>query len=192
MNSFESDWTPGMRWPRVRFTARRMIVEVAIVSACFLLVLSYLFVYEHYEHHEWYRNVEERIVRLADKRPPDMSSSRWAYSIHWTWNLHANYGGYESFDRSERARFLREFDRRLDGKVDLGTIDWIWDEYVKHSSGGRYYSENFRPTDPKNVRAWFTDQQQSYDLNEWLARLKTLRERDEAHTQGIPIKPVPK
>ena len=46
------------------------------------------------------------------------------------------YGGYLDFSSSERDRFVAEFDRRLRGRVDPNTIDWIWDQYVEHSKGG--------------------------------------------------------
>ena len=65
-------------------------------------------------------------------------------------------------------------DRRLTGTVDLGTIDWIWDEYIKHSTGGRHYSQGYRPTDPDHVRQFFEGYERSYDLQEWLDRLRRL------------------
>lgn len=164
-----------MRWPRVRFTVRRLLVAVAVIIVLIgLSSLSFVLISRH-QHLSWYRNVEDHILRLADRRPEGVSPSRWAYCLHWTWNLHTNYGGYEYWDRSERTRFLGEFDRRLKGKVDLGTIDWIWDEYVEHTSGGRSYSQRYRPTDPENARAWFREG--SYDLQTWLDELSHLPAR---------------
>jgi hypothetical protein len=81
---------------------------------------------------------------------------------------------------NERARFLAEFDRRLKGKVNLGTIDWIWDEYVQHSTGGRNYSRNYRPTDPDHLREFSTGNYGSFDLAEWLERLRPLKVRGSA------------
>jgi hypothetical protein len=74
---------------------------------------------------------------------------------------------------------LEEFDRRLRGRVDLGTIDCIWDEYVEHTSGGRRYSKEYRPTVPENIRKWFTEQKEIYDLQRWLDRLSRLPGRRE-------------
>jgi hypothetical protein len=180
----------SMRLPRVRFRVRRIVMVVmAVVSVCFLPALTCRVVFiicEYEQHKKWYINVEDHILLLADKRPPDVSPSRWAYYLHWTWQLHTNHGGYEYFKRRERERFLRNLDRRLAGKVDVATIDWIWDEYVKNAGAG-YYSERFRPTDPTTIRGYFTGQEGSYDLNGWVAKLKVLRERDEQSPRKIPI-----
>ena len=48
--------------------------------------------------------VEYRILRLAEKRPEDVSPEQWSFCLYWTWQLHDNYGGYESLRYgSERA-----------------------------------------------------------------------------------------
>ena len=58
--------------------------------------------------------------------------------------------GYLDFSSSERDRFVAEFDRRLRGRVEPNTIDWIWDQYVEHSKGGgmiRGCTDQLIPTD---------------------------------------------
>jgi hypothetical protein len=165
-----------MQLSRVQFTARRIAATVAVAAPVLLALSLWLFVVRpHQQHLEWYRGVEDRIVRLADKRPEGVSPSRWAYCLHWTRQLHSNYGTYEFIKPREQVRFLREFDRRLRAKVDVDTIDWIWDEYAKQTAGGLRYSQHYRPTDPGNIRFWFTDQKESYNLQEWLDRLNRLK-----------------
>jgi hypothetical protein len=159
---------------RTWFTLRRLIFGLAILAISGVAGRICFVLFEVQRHRVWYRSVEERIIRLADKRPADVSPNQWAYYLYWTWNLHCNYGAIRWLPQEDQGRFLSEFDRRLSGKVDLTTIDWIWDEYVKHSPGSIHYSDRFRPTNPENIRAWFTEQTESYHLEEWLERLKRL------------------
>jgi hypothetical protein len=163
-------WSSEVRPTRFRLTVRRMIVAAIILATSSMLAIVCRSLYQHREHLAWYHRIEERIVRLAKKRPQEVSPNQWAYDIHWTWNLHCNCGTPDQFDGNERERFLAEFDRRLEGRVDLGTIDWIWDEFSEHSRCGGWYSRNFRPTDPAHLRAWFTGQEAGYDLQYWIDR----------------------
>ncbi len=121
------------------------IVFAAICLSVCVLFFRYS-VLPHWEHQRWYRMVEDRILKLAEKNPEGLSPSQWAFCLHSTWNLHSNYGTYEYFDLKYRNTFLAQLDRRLIGKVNLSTIDWIWDEYVKHSNGGSHYSQLYRPS----------------------------------------------
>ncbi len=162
-----------MRLPPLRFTVRMR--RIAVVALGTFVGLSFwTFVLRHEQHDEWYRKIEDHIVMLADKRPEGVSTSQWAYCLSWTWQLHSNCGGYSYFDHSERAGLLAEFDRRLRGMVDLGTIDWIWDEYVEHSTCGRVYSRNHRPTDPDQFPDFSLGKPGDDDLREWLDRLSRL------------------
>ena len=81
----------------------------------------------------------------------------------------------------------------LAGAVDLGTVDWIWDEYVEHSTCGRNYSRDHRPTDPANFPDFVADPAGDDALREWLDRLSRLRAaRVDAmpRTAGIGLKAV--
>ncbi len=155
----------------------RWYLGCLIPPAIGLVALACIFVYlivVHHHHRLWYQGVEYRILRLAEKRPAEVSPDQWAFCVYWTWQLHDNYGGYEFFDPARRGPFLAEFDRRLDGRVDLGTIDWIWDQYVEHAKG-RYFSENFRPTSPQRLRQVSEGKMGELNLQEWLDKLNERR-----------------
>ena len=159
---------------------QRCLIAFGIVVALVGLAIWGLAIYPRHRHYEWYRGVEDRIVRLADKRPEGMTPGQWAYCLHWTWNLHTNCGGYEDWRNSgDRASFSAEFDRRLQAAVDLSTIDWIWDQYASRATGGRDYASLYRPTDPGNIRKWYEEEKESYDLEPWLDRLSRLPRRRE-------------
>jgi hypothetical protein len=163
-------------------------MTVAVVAILTILVgLSFWSaVRSRQQHGEWYRAVEDHIIMLAGRRPEGVSPSQWAYCVHWTWQLHSNFGGYEYFDHNERAGFLAEFDRRLGGAVELGTIDWIWDEYVEHTTGGRNYARNYRPTERSHLRAFSAGRLGEYDLGPWLAKLSRLPSRRLARPGAPP------
>ena len=129
------------------------------------------------QHMDWYRMVEDRMLTLATKRPDDVSPQLWAFCLHCTWNLHTNAGGYNDFDMAAKGEFLAEFDRRLNAKVDLGTIDWIWNQYVEHSHGGLSYSKH-RPTKPEMMRQ-FSEAPDEFDLEDWLRRASARKARRE-------------
>lgn len=115
---------------------------------------------------QWYKDVEYRILRLAEKPPADLSGAQWASCIGWTWNLHTNWGPAPDFDAAERDRFLAEFEQRLEGERNLGTIDWIWDQYCRYTQGGKSYSKSFRPTTPESLKQAASNPQLNIDL-EW-------------------------
>jgi hypothetical protein len=137
------------------------------------IVSLYFFVLRPQQQHgAWYREVELCILRLAERRPENLEESQWASCIHWTWNLHANYGPPSFFDATARDQFLSEFDRRLASEVDLATIDWIWDQYSLHSTGGRNYSKNYRPTTAERLREAAENRFDEFDLGRWIDELR--------------------
>ena len=51
----------------------------------------------------------------------------------------------EMRDRAALERFADELEHRIQGPVDLKTIDWIWDEFERISKYGTHYSDEWRP-----------------------------------------------
>jgi hypothetical protein len=166
-----------MRLRGVRLFTTRLMRVAPVVLAAFLGFSYWRFQRSHERHDQWCRDIEDHIVMLADKRPEGVTAGQWAHCLSWTSQLHGNCGGYAYFDHSNRTEFLAEFDRRLAGPVDLGTIDWIWDEYVAHSTCGRDYARNHRPTDPERLRDASADNLGDDHLREWLDRLSRLPPR---------------
>jgi hypothetical protein len=163
-----------MQPPPKRFTRRQQII-VVVVSAGLLALAYYFLLYPFVEHRRWQQDVQYRILCLAERRPDDVDQKQWAACLHLTWNLHANYGPITYFDSRARYPFLTEFDRRLEGKVDLSTIDWIWDQYSQQTQGGKRYSDQYRPTTPERLKEASLDQYGEFNLDGWLAELKRRR-----------------
>jgi len=106
------------------------------------------------QHRQLYDDIRQSIDGLRHKRPNGLRREEWAYIVGWTLNAHANCCGARDFitDYDRFASFAAELKRRLDGDVDLQTVDWIWDEFEAFSSVGPWYSETFRPTSRERLR----------------------------------------
>jgi len=95
----------------------------------------------------WSQRIQDGILSLPAKRPPDIPLGEWDLMVGWTMNLHANCGDSRVWvSRDQRYAFLEAFERRLQEPVDATTIDWIWDEYARNSKWGPSYSDRYRPT----------------------------------------------
>lgn len=104
-------------------------------------------------HAEFCRATKAEFASLAKKRPPTVTRKQWENVVAWTLNAHGNCITIaRNMPQADRDQFLAELQERLRGPVDLATIDWIWDELVRLTSGGRSYSDNWRPTAPERLR----------------------------------------
>lgn len=100
------------------------------------------------EHSRWEQRVSTGIRLLREKRPPDVTPPEWEHVVGWTQTLHANWGGVHqtiAVNRHEKWQFLEAFERRLESRVDLTIIDWIWDEYLRITKMTKQY-DGHRPT----------------------------------------------
>ena len=101
------------------------------------------------EHASWQQRVRRDMWSLRMKRPVEVPQDQWECLVDWTLNLHANCATVRSWvDPDAMWPFVEELEKRLDGPVTIGTIDWIWDEYARFCARGRQYVENYRPTRP--------------------------------------------
>jgi len=123
-----------------------MILAAVVALTGAAAAFWFLWIRPIHEHFIWYGRVRAALEPLAGKRPADVPPGQWEFMVGWTLNLHANCGTEQRIDRNERQAFLDELERRLQGPVGVDTIDWIWDEYIRITKGGRHYDENWRPT----------------------------------------------
>jgi hypothetical protein len=100
------------------------------------------------EHRQLFNEIRQCLGTMRHKRPKGLSQEKWAFSVGQTQNALGNCCGARAYitDYEHFRRFVTELKRRVDGDVDLQTIDWIWDEFVAFSSPGAGYSERYRPT----------------------------------------------
>ena len=118
------------------------------------LVVVFLFLWwysgSNQRHRVTYHRIDQCIDRLLAQRPTAMTPRDWNYLVGWTRNGLGNCCSSPSLIR-ENVRFEQfatDIERRVMGKVDIQTIDWIWDEFEATSLNGKNYSERWRPTLP--------------------------------------------
>ncbi len=155
---------------------RRWKRGLTFIAALYALGLASTFgwvLYKTSAHRRWHDQVEYCILRLAPMRPLDVTPEQWSCCLHWTWNLHANYGWMGYFPDDEREPFLADFERHLKEPVSLATIDAIWDDYGRHAPKALAYM-HYRPTTPPMLPdAAGKSQYQGYDsLDSWIEKLK--------------------
>jgi hypothetical protein len=147
-----------------RRAVERRIDQARVICLAILVVAGVAFWFGVYEpirrHKDFCSATRAELETLAKKRPPDLTREQWNNIVGWTLNGHGNsvvakrpgLGG-PRIPRAEMDRFLAELRQRLSGPVDLQTINWIWDEFVRLApESGRHYSERYRPTSPEKLR----------------------------------------
>jgi hypothetical protein len=95
---------------------------------------------------DWSKRVRKDLRELIGKRPADIPPGQWEFAVGWTLNLHANCAAYATTSLDELELFEERLEAKLRGRVDLTTIDWIWDEYERITDCGKRYSDKYRPT----------------------------------------------
>ncbi len=83
------------------------------------------------------------IDSLAMKRPSELTRGQWALAVGWTHNLHCNSLLFPAADLPTIRRFEKRLRARIEGDVDMATIDWIWEQYADMTSAGQNY-QRFR------------------------------------------------
>jgi hypothetical protein len=127
-------------------TARKRLAVVTILASV-ASALWFFGLRPFQDHRRWSDRARVGIRALLDKRPADVPPGQWEFMVGWTLNLHGNWGSSPTYvDRDQMWPYLDELERRLEGPVNVATIDWIWDEYARITKGGRGYGERYRPT----------------------------------------------
>lgn len=85
------------------------------------------------------------LVRLADRRPANVSPSDWECATSWAVNAYGNVCIPEYVSLDEMRRLRAELEARLRGPVDLATVDWLWDRLGRTGPHGQDYRRRFEP-----------------------------------------------
>jgi hypothetical protein len=103
-------------------------------------------------HLEFCHAVDSELRTLGKKRPPGISRQQWEYVLGWTLNDFRGYLAEAKYiSQADRNSFLAELRTRLNGPVDLGTIDWLYAELDRLKAySGRLFSR--RPTTPERLQ----------------------------------------
>lgn len=152
-------------------------LRFAFVMAFMMMILAAggWFVREHYRmqrHGRSYNAMELALLRLAVNPPDDVTEDRWAFCVHWAWNLNANYGGLTYISTESLDQLRADLDARVESGPDLSTINWYWDAYEAAAPRSNRY-RHYHPLAPDN-EMWSPNG--SYSLDEWRQRYREVTE----------------
>ena len=135
MSDTSSQLSPSTK----RFRIRPWQIVVAFLVFIFIVVAGGWYFYKATEPHRRSEAVWALIVSLKDRRPPKITRGQWGSAVAWTRNLHANSLLMFEADGPTIAAFEQRLRKRLEGRIDMRTIDWIWDEYASLCPHGDRY-----------------------------------------------------
>lgn len=98
----------------------------------------------------WNQSIVQRLEELKSLPPENVTLEKWTFVVSWTQTAFPNvfYSTDYITDRERFRTFQRELHVKLNGDVDISTIEWIWAEFQTNSRHGEAYSEGYRPLPP--------------------------------------------
>ncbi|NQT35958.1 MAG: hypothetical protein HQ581_00625 [Planctomycetes bacterium] len=139
---------PNNAPPRAQFSLRGLLTVVALIS---ILLSAYRgIIVPHHRFVSTHKRIETSVDRLSNRSPAGVTPAKWDDSVWWAHEAVGCGLALPEYiqDMPRYHRFADELEERLDGEVDMATIDWIWDEYVAISVDGQDFAESHRPTGP--------------------------------------------
>ena len=122
---------------RKRFSIKMLLATVTFFAICSATAVAVR--HSIIGRNQYALRLEAHIDGLYAKKPSGLNRAQWQCMVDWTRNLHGN--SLIAFQTSYRdiTAFEARIKQRVSGRVDAGTIEWIWDEYAKVCPGGRNY-----------------------------------------------------
>jgi hypothetical protein len=118
----------------------------AVLCVC-AAVIGPLVRYIH-QSRRFYGHVDRVVATIRSfhsRRPADVSDEQWTEAVEWTANvIYQDFFAPNSEELRGLERLSTELDERAKGEVDLGTLQWIWDECANTCGGPNSYGIRFR------------------------------------------------
>jgi hypothetical protein len=119
-------------------------LPLAILTVCLLAWIGWKGV-PMYKYGQRSQRIWHRLYALKGRRPPSVSPRLWEESVGWAITAHCNVcfsEGHASYEAM--CRFEEQLDEKLEGEIDLGTIEWIGDRLSETGPHGQRYMANWR------------------------------------------------
>jgi len=129
-----------------RFTMRTMLLAVLLLSLLLAIVTPIFHTAARWRKHgRLSRQTREKISSLKARRPSDVPPAQWDRAVDWTSNLIAQvYFAPEESDPDSLERLSESLERKSKQQVDLGTLQWVWEECEKAPRSGAQCAIRFR------------------------------------------------
>ena len=91
------------------------------------------------------RRINQKIADLRAQQPPDVRADLWNECIAWASIAHCNICFSEGHTTYEAmVRYEEDLEEKLEGDVDLTTIEWIGERLAETGPHGQQYMEKWR------------------------------------------------
>jgi hypothetical protein len=92
------------------------------------------------------RTGDELFRQLSNRRPSNIDVQTREIATNWATTAYRNICfGEAQTPLQELKRFCKDLEARLQGRVDLTTIDWIWERLGQTGPYGNEYRLRFEP-----------------------------------------------
>lgn len=130
---------------RLRISLARALAIVAIAA----LLLRFLIV-PFGRQMEWSnleRRMDSSIRYLQPSAPNSINPCTWDCAHTWVINAYCNICfSTEHTSTAEMYRLRDDLEGKLHGRIDLGTLKWIWHRLSETGPHGKRYTEEFEPS----------------------------------------------
>ena len=131
---------PKSRWS---FSLKTLFVVVTVAGCLMLLLLP---VANYVAWRGYHIKGSDLIASMDSRRPSTVSPREWEVVHFWIGVAFANVCfSPDHVSLAELKRFNNDLDSKLQGKVDLNTVDWIWERLASTGPQGAGYVERFMP-----------------------------------------------
>lgn len=127
----------------MQFRLRTLLACIALLAMVFAVVAFVGQITEYPRH----QSRGARLLETLNVRcPPNVSPKTWEDATGWAITAYhnicfnANHTSLHELDS-----FIADTEERLDGAVDLATIDWIWERLAATGPHGQKYAGRFLP-----------------------------------------------
>jgi hypothetical protein len=139
-------------------TAARRLKWLAVfgvlAAVAFCVALPAVWIWPQFVYARERSAAHEVVAQLADRRPADVDAAVWEAATSWAVTAYGNVCFTESHvPLDELRRFHDDVKERLEGPVNLATIDWVWQRLGETGLHGAQYRDRFEPQYLENLKA---------------------------------------
>jgi hypothetical protein len=139
-------WAVSKQCRGCQFSLRTMLLGVLLISVVLAVVAPFVrFVGTQRRFYGLVEQVGNDIASLELRRPADVPPDQWKRAVDWTRNLiYQVYFSPIDSDPDSLEQLRDQLRQKLNGPVDLRTLQWIWEHCENAPRQGAVWAINFR------------------------------------------------
>ena len=126
-----------------RISLRKLLALVALLAL--LLALCIVPIGRHMEWSRLEQDADSSIRNLKPTLPNSLDPNVWNCAHGWVVTAYVNICIRDSTSTDEMYRLRHDLEQKFKDRIDLGTLDWIWNRLGETCPYGKRYIERFRP-----------------------------------------------